>query len=521
MSSVKDLLRGDVVDGSGTANYVSKWSDADTITNSVIYESSGNIGIGTNSPVNKLDVVGNINVNDTSFFRYNGDTGLIGSGTGISGGTSTQLGIRAANDILFATGGATERMRIDASGRVGIGTSSPAGKLDISASQADTSGITGALNITNNVSGNVVNAIQTAATTNACFYRAQQVSAGADDQYFFLGQTGNGAAITTNKVLITTNGAATFSGNVGIGGTPSYELDIQSTSPVLRIKNTTAPTAGGTSSLLFEGINNFSGVSQSFINSIQAGNSGATSLAFGTSGSVDATATERMRITSTGRVTISSADDPSTVVITNNRNVNGDAVMYNILGVNTHNTSSYFYVAQNGTVGNALFIYGNGNVVNVNGSYGSISDIKVKENVVDASPKLDDLLKVKVRNYNLIGDENKQIGVVAQELEEVFPSMIDESPDYEEVEVEVKDEEGNIVYKTEQVLVSEEVLDEDGNIIEEAVYETITTTEPEMTTERVETGTTTKSVKYSVFVPMLIKAVQELKAEIETLKSQK
>jgi hypothetical protein len=38
MSSVKDLLRGDVVDGSGTANYVSKWSDADTITNSVIYD---------------------------------------------------------------------------------------------------------------------------------------------------------------------------------------------------------------------------------------------------------------------------------------------------------------------------------------------------------------------------------------------------------------------------------------------------------------------------------------------------
>jgi hypothetical protein len=131
MSSVKDLLRGDVVDGSGTANYVSKWSDADTITNSVIYESSGNIGIGTNSPVNKLDVVGNINVNDTSFFRYNGDTGLIGSGTGISGGTSTQLGIRAANDILFATGGASERMRIDASGRVGVGTQSPQGVLNI------------------------------------------------------------------------------------------------------------------------------------------------------------------------------------------------------------------------------------------------------------------------------------------------------------------------------------------------------------------------------------------------------
>jgi hypothetical protein len=62
--------------------------------------------------------------------------------------------------------------------------------------------------------------------------------------------------------------------------------------------------------------------------------------------------------------------------------------------------------------------------------------------------------------------------------------MIDESPDHEERDVEVRDEEGNIVYKTEQVLVSEAVLDEEGNVVEEAVYETIVTDEPEMTKEK-------------------------------------
>jgi hypothetical protein len=93
--------------------------------------------------------------------------------------------------------------------------------------------------------------------------------------------------------------------NVGIGtSSPSHLLDLQSTAPVLRIRNTTAPTTGGTSSLLFEGINDFSGVSQAFINSIQAGNSGVTRLVFGTSGSTDATATERMRIESSGNVGI-------------------------------------------------------------------------------------------------------------------------------------------------------------------------------------------------------------------------
>ena len=37
--------------------------------------------------------------------------------------------------------------------------------------------------------------------------------------------------------------------------------------------------------------------------------------------------------------------------------------------------------------------------------------------------------------------------------------------------------------------------------------------------EKIDLGTTTKSVKYSVFVPMLIKAIQEQQAQIEELKA--
>jgi hypothetical protein len=158
-----------------------------------------------------------------------------------------------------------------------------------------------------------------------------------------------------------------------------------------------------------------------------------------------------------------------------------------------NNTSNLFLLCSDMNA-NRFIVLSNGNVQNQNNSYGAISDIKLKENITDASPKLNDLLKVKVRNYNFIGDEKKQIGVIAQELEEIFPAMIEESDDFEEVEVPQLDEEGN------------EVLNEEGKVVTEK--------------QRVSKGTTTKSVKYSVFVPMLIKAIQEQQEQINQLKNQ-
>jgi len=129
-------------------------------------------------------------------------------------------------------------------------------------------------------------------------------------------------------------------------------------------------------------------------------------------------------------------------------------------------TSWSHFIGQSSGSTNNIFIYGNGNITNTNNSYGAISDMKLKENIVDATPKLEKLCQIRVVNYNLKSDigyeRHKQIGVIAQELQQIFPAMIEETND--------KDVEGN------------------------------------------DLGTTTKSVKYSVFVPMLIKSIQELKA---------
>ena len=166
-------------------------------------------------------------------------------------------------------------------------------------------------------------------------------------------------------------------------------------------------------------------------------------------------------------VTGSVNNDNVTYIVNSNATPSGLGIGFS--GAAPNNTTQY--AIQFGDTSSYRFrVWSNGNVVNSNNSYGSISDVKLKENIVDATPKLDKLMDVKVRNYNLIGETTKQIGVVAQELETVFPSMIDVSPD----------------------------LDEKGNDL----------------------GTTTKSVKYSVFVPILIKAIQELKAEVDSLKQQ-
>ena len=166
----------------------------------------------------------------------------------------------------------------------------------------------------------------------------------------------------------------------------------------------------------------------------------------------------------------------------NSSNQSGDQLHRLVLGSNCNNTSSYHLVCTTGG-SDRLYIYGNGNVVNSNNSYGSLSDIKHKENITDATPKLAGLNQLRVVNYNLKGDTLKQIGLVAQEVEQVFPGLVDETPDMEEVQI----------------------------------------TDPEtgeVHTERQPTGEITKSIKYSVFVPMLIKAMQEQQTMIDQLKAE-
>ena len=76
-------------------------------------------------------------------------------------------------------------------------------------------------------------------------------------------------------------------------------------------------------------------------------------------------------------------------------------------------------------------IFGSGNMQNANNSYGGISDFRVKKNISFCPPTLHEINKIKIRNYNLkIDDENTPLrtGIIAQELESIYPEMVDEDP---------------------------------------------------------------------------------------------
>ena len=82
----------------------------------------------------------------------------------------------------------------------------------------------------------------------------------------------------------------------------------------------------------------------------------------------------------------------------------------------------------NGGSPDRLQIANNGNVTNANNSYTGISDIRLKENIVDAQSQWQDIKSLRVRYYNFKqGQTHRQIGLIAQEVEEVSPGLIVET----------------------------------------------------------------------------------------------
>jgi hypothetical protein len=201
--------------------------------------------------------------------------------------------------------------------------------------------------------------------------------------------------------------------------------------------------------------------------SIKAASDGSTwtsgscpsKLAFSTTASGASSPTERMRISQNGETIF--YGNGSVTAARSNTGAGTGVELFN----GYHSATG----VTNGT--RVIAIYTNGNIQNTNGSYTTLSDAKLKENIVDAGSQWDDLKAIQIRNWNFkaeTGHEtHRQIGPIAQELEAVCPGLVFETPDR----------------------------DEDGN----------------------ETGEVTKGVNQSVLYMKAVKALQEAMERIETL----
>jgi len=345
-------------------------------------------------------------------------------------GTDANTGIffPAADTIAFGEGGA-EAMRIDSSANVGIGTSTIRGRLTVS---------DGAVN-----------------TAGEAVYQAYIAGT---SRTFTSDGTGMLTIQSTNDLAVNVGGSIAFGGRAVSASTAGANWAAISGFK----ENATTSEFGG------------------YIQFATRPNSGSI--------------TERARITSAGYFKASNsatygnptgayhelnndANSQSLIIAGSSTSLTADGILRIDSSRNTTNNTYYALTYYHGGTGTYKFrIADSGNATNTNGSYGTISDAKLKQDIVDATPQWDDIKNLRFRKYRLKSEVELDpsakplLGLVAQEAELVCPGLVEEHTDR----------------------------DSDDNDL----------------------GTTTKSIKTSILYMKAVKALQEAMERIETLEAQ-
>ena len=432
------------------------------------------------------------------FVNISGDTmtGALGviagsaaaPGVFVSGDTDTGIYSPGANQLAISTNG-TGRLFVDASGNVGVRTATPADQFHVLESSASAAAPTGASVAQFERAGNAAITVSTADTGESSVFFGDTSSSiagrvvyshSANALFFGTNTITERARIDSSGRLLVGTSASATSKALQVEGTDG------NTGTVSIRRNTNAQIAaaglefhrsrGGTlasfttlnindkvGNIAFYGADGTSVVQAGAIECAVDGTPSANDmpgrLVFSTTPGGSDTPVERVRVDSAGRSTFNGT---GSIVIS--AETSSAAGTTNLLYKGRHSSTGL------GTGTDCFIVYSNGNVVNTNNSYGAISDIKLKENIVDANSQWDDLKALQVRNYNFKeGQTHTQIGLIAQEAELVSPGLVSESPD--------RDEEGN------------------------------------------DLGTVTKSINYSVLYMKAVKALQEAMERIEVLEA--
>ena len=199
------------------------------------------------------------------------------------------------------------------------------------------------------------------------------------------------------------------------------------------------------------------------------------------------TSTERMRIDSSGNVLLGqTTSNNARLQITQTNTATESATFANssaspyglgitFSGADPNNATNYIFAGYDSFA--SVFMYR----IYSNGTVAARSDARWKKNIETArNGYAEDLSRLRVVKYNWYNQDDgapKELGFIAQEVEQVFPNLV----------------------QTDPVMKKREVTDEHGNITEEEYQDG-----------------TSKSIKVSVLTPMLVKAIQELKTLVDT-----
>jgi hypothetical protein len=219
------------------------------------------------------------------------------------------------------------------------------------------------------------------------------------------------------------------SGNVGIGtASPNSRLEVDTntaaTSTVLALTN--SANWGWDTYLDFrKPLTNGGAVGLAGRISSLYESSNNYALAFGTTNS--GTNSERARITSTGALLVGTTDGSQNGG-DGNKLIAGGAVW--VINAGSNDGFSYY---NSSAAAYRFYVSANGTISATNTTISAISDQRLKENVQDLDAGLDKIMALKPRKFDWKTGKGKDIkgdrGFIAQEFEQVFPDLIDEWKD--------------------------------------------------------------------------------------------
>jgi hypothetical protein len=361
-------------------------------------DSSGRLGIGTGSPSQLLDVVGNsasVKVTETG-----------GADVRITAGGFTGFFGTYSNHPLQILTNSTNAVHITSAGLVGIGTNSPSSDGPLTLSNSATTPTIFFERESTNYNG----AIQCSAYGTITFYN------GADS-----------SVVSGLTPRMTIDGQY---GNVGIGTvTPRRTLEVSGADGLFCLNAT--DTSTGTSQLLF-GDTDDDNIGRIYYD--HANNA----MAFYTNTS------ERMRIGSDGILYLGATSTVSTIANARLQVIGSNAATF--LGDSGLAYQQVVYIHHNNTSGNNLFMeFGTEGVVSTRGSvdynraagqvrYNVTSDRRLKSDIQSAGTALNALSAIQVRSYKW-AETGYQVdhGFIAQELNEIAPDAVKVGDDGEEV----------------------------------------------------------------------------------------